>query len=213
MQGLIYKDVMLFVKGIDRRLLLVVGAVSAFLVYKAGIFAGLIVTFMLANAIAIQNIVCLTADEKVGWKRYQFAMPLNGFLIVSSKYVAVICTVSIGVLGSIALNLFSSIVYQSFDFALWGASVLVAILIPVIWTAICLPFTYWFGLSSAQIMGVVVVLPMVKLLNYFEDGPGFSSFVTCLFSNIAMLFVVTLILFAVSMVISIVGYKRKQIRT
>ena len=48
-------------------------------------------------------------------------------------------------------------------------------LIPLLWTGICLPLTYWFGFRSAQTMGLIVVIPMFYFVKYFEDGPGMAA--------------------------------------
>ena len=47
-------------------------------------------------------------------------MPVSSFLAVASKHVSAICTLGISLLGSIILNLLSSVIYYHFDFAVWG---------------------------------------------------------------------------------------------
>ena len=41
-------------------------------------------------------------------------------------------------------------------------------IIPLLWTGICLPLTYWFGFRSAQTLGLFVVIPMLYFVKYFE---------------------------------------------
>ena len=102
-------------------------------------------------------------------------MPISNFTVVASKYVSVIYTVVISILGSIAFNSLSSIIFQNFDMLIWLFSIVAAIIIPLLWTGICLPLTYWFGFRSAQTMGLIVVIPMFYFVKYFEDGPGMAA--------------------------------------
>ena len=104
-------------------------------------------------------------------------MPISNFTVVASKYVSVIYTVAISILGSIAFNSLSSIIFQNFDMLIWLFSIAAAIIIPLLWTGICLPLTYWFGFHSAQTMGLIVVIPMFYFVKYFEDGPGMAAMV------------------------------------
>ena len=142
------------------------------LIFNAGIYAGLFASVMFAMTIGMQNIMSFASDEKASWKKYQLAMPISNFTVVASKYVSVIYTVAISILGSIAFNSLSSIIFQNFDMLIWLFSIAAAIIIPLLWTGICLPLTYWFGFRSAQTMGLIVVIPMFCFVKYFEHGPG-----------------------------------------
>ena len=210
MRGLIYKDITIFFRSIEKRLLVIAGTAMAFLVYKTGIYAGLIASFMLAITVAIQNIMCFSHDEKVNWRKYQIAMPISGLKVVASKYIAVICTLLICVLGCVVLNLVSSIIYQSFDFVIWGASIAAAVMVMLTWTGICLPVTYWFGFHSSQAMGLIVMIPFFYLFKYFEDNAGFSKMVTSVYSYISILGIAVMILFILSIVISTIGYEKRR---
>ena len=210
MKGLVYKDISLFFKGIDKKLVLIATAVIILLMVKTGIYAGLFASVMLAMTIGVQNIMSIASDEKVSWKKYQLAMPVNAVSVVTSKYISVVCTLAVSLVGSILFNLLSSIAFQSFDTIVWGVSAAVSVIVPLLWTGICLPLTYWFGFHFAQTMGLIVVIPMFYFIKYFEDGAGFSTMTNSIFSYVAIVGVVAAILFIISIIISTIGYSRKK---
>lgn len=210
MRGLIYKDIAIFFKSTEKKLVLIALGAIILLMFNTGIYAGLFASIMLAMTIGIQNVMSFATDEKANWKKYQLAMPVNGISVVVSKYASVICTLAVSFLGSILFNFLSSIIFTNYDFTTWMISAVAAIVIPLIWTGVCLPLTYWFGFRSAQTMGLIVVIPIFYLLKYFEDGSGFSSMVDSLYSYIAIACVSAVILFGMSIIISIIGYERKR---
>lgn len=210
MKGLIYKEFFLFFKSIDKKLVFIAAAAVILLLTNAGDFAGLLATVMLAMTIGMQNVMSFANDEQVGWKKYQLTMPVNTFLSVGCKYVSVLLTIGLSVAASLLLYFVSGILYQSFDGTLLLVSILSAMMIPLIWTAICLPLTYWFGFRSAQAMGLLIIVPMFYLIKYFEDGPGLASLTDTLFSYIGGGFLVSIILFMLSYVVSVLGYIRKR---
>ncbi len=210
MKGLIYKDVTVFFKSIDRKMILTAAAFILLLMVNAGAYAGLLASVMFAMSIGIQNVMSFVSDETAGWKKYQLAMPVNASVVVASKYISVVCTLAVSLAGSILFNLISSVLFRSFRPVLWGASVAVAVMLPLFWTGISLPLTYWFGFRSAQVMGLLAVFPVFYIVKYFEDGPGLSAMTNSILSYVVLAGIAVAILFAVSMIISTIGYSRKK---
>lgn len=210
MKGLIYKDITIFFKSIDRKLILIAVGVIVLLLFQSGPYAGLLATVMLAMTIGMQNVIGFATDEKTDWKKYQLTMPVSAFSVVASKYLAVVCTLTVSLVGSILLNLLSSIRFQMFDITVWGTSAAMSVLVPLLWTGICLPLTYWFGFRSAQTMGLLVVIPMFYIIKYFEDGAGFSAMTSSILSYTSVAGILVAVLFLVSMLISVIGYGRRK---
>ena len=175
MKGLVYKDISIFFKGIDKKLVLIAAGVIVLLMVKTGIYAGLFASVMLAMTIGMQNIMSFASDEKASWKKYQLAMPVNAVSVVTSKYISVVCTLAVSLVGSILFNLLSSVAFQSFDTIVWGVSAAVSVIVPLLWTGICLPLTYWFGFHSAQTMGLIVVIPMFYFFQLLEAKDSYSQ--------------------------------------
>lgn len=210
MKGLIYKDITIFFKSIDKKLILIAAGAIILLMINTGVYAGLFASVMLAMTIGMQNIMSFVSDEKAGWKKYQLAMPVNAVSAVTSKYISVVCTLAVSLVGSIVCNLLSSAVVQNFDLTVWGVSAAVSIIVPLFWTGICLPLTYWFGFRSAQTMGLIVVIPMFYFVKYFEDGAGFSAMTNSILSYAVVAGIVVAVLFIISMIVSMIGYSRKK---
>lgn len=210
MRGLIYKDVSLFFKYLDKKLIvLLVGAV-ALVMYAAGEYAGGLSSAMFAATVGLQHIMCFAGDEKSDWKKYQLAMPVNSYYVVISKYISVIYTLGVSVMGSLLFNLLTWLLFHSLDPYILGFSIMAAVIIPLFCTAVCLPLSYWFGFQLARTMGSFVAVPMFFLVKYLEDGPGLSTAVASLQSYVLLVFIATLVLFGVSIVISKAGYDRKK---
>lgn len=209
MKGLIYKEFFLFFKSIDKKLVLIAAVAVILLLMNAGDFAGLLATVMLAMTIGMQNVMSFASDEQVGWKKYQLTMPINTFLAVGAKYVSVLLTIGLSAAASLLLYFISGILYKSFGGTLLLVSIASAIMVPLIWTAICLPLTYWFGFRSAQAMGLLIIVPVFYLIKYFEDGPGLVSLTDALSTYIFGGFLISIMLFILSYAVSVLGYIRK----
>lgn len=210
MRGLIYKDFYLFFKSVNNKLIIIAILAIFLLIMKMGLYAGLMTSIMFSISIGMQNIISFASDENVNWEKYQLAMPVSGYSVVASKYISVICTLVFSLSGSIIFSLMSSIFYGNFEISLFGLSIIVAIILPLTCTAICLPLTYWFGFRSAQTIGLLFVIPIFYFIKYFEDGPGFSTIMTSTQSYLLMAFTTVIVLFIVSFVISVLGYSRKN---
>lgn len=211
MRGLIYKDVSLFFKYVDKKLIILLAGAVALVMYAVGEYAGGVTSAMFAATVGLQHIMCFAGDEKADWKKYQLAMPVSSYYVVISKYISVIYTLAVSILGSLLFNLLAGLLFHSFDPYVWGFSIVAAAIIPLLCTAVCLPLSYWFGFQLARTMGsFVVVIPMFLFLSYFEDGPGLSIAMTSLHSYVLFVFIATLILFGISIVISKAGYERKR---
>jgi hypothetical protein len=165
---------------------------------------------MLAMTIGMQNIATFSFDEKAGWKKYQLAMPINNFAVVASKYISVVYTVAVSVLGSIVFNIVSGMIFQDLNVLSWVFSIAAAIIIPLIWTGVCLPLTYWFGYRFAQTAGMVAIIPEVYLLKCLEDGSGIGAMVNSVYSVILIAGIAAILIFGISLMISTAGYSKKN---
>lgn len=210
MRGLIYKEFSVFYKSMDRKMLALAAGATILLLWQGGRYGGLAASILLAMTIGIQNVMSIMSDDKAGWKKYQMTMPVSSFSVVASKYIAVVCTLGISILGSIGLNLLSSVIFRSFEASVWGLAVFTAVFIPLVWTGVCLPLAYWFGIQSAQVMGLFIMIPVFYLIKYFEDGAGFSAMAESLVRYLGAAGMIGVVLFAVSVWISAMGYARRK---
>lgn len=150
MRGLIYKEFTVFCKCIDKKLILIAAAFSLLLLCKAGYYGGLMASVLLAMTVGMQNVMSFVSDDKARWQKYQMALPVSDMSVVASKYISVLCTLGISLLGAGALNLASSVLYRNFDPVVWGLGAFAAVFLPLMWTGVCLPLTYWFGVQIGR---------------------------------------------------------------
>nr|WP_290755250.1 ABC-2 transporter permease [Anaerostipes sp.] len=99
---------------------------------------------------------------------------------------------------------------QRFNGTLLFISIAAAIIIPLLWTALCLPITYWFGFRFAQMMGFLEIVPIVYLIKYFEDSSDLVSLTETISVYILVSFMISIILFIFSYAVSVSGYLRKK---
>ena len=67
MRGLIYKEFQLFLKSIDKKLIIIAGIGIAFLMIKLEVFAGLVASLILAMVIGMQSVMSFVSDEKINF--------------------------------------------------------------------------------------------------------------------------------------------------
>lgn len=210
MKGLIYKDIAIFFKGIDKKTALIAVGATVLLMVKTGVYAGLLASVMFALFIAIQDLNGFMSDERACWGKYQMALPVSAVSVVAGKYISVAGTLIFSLAGSILFNLIASLVHRGFSGAVWGASAAIAVIVPLLWTGIGLPLSYWFGFPSAQAMGLFAVFPMFYFVKYFEDGAGFSAMADSVLSFAVLAGAAAAALFVISMGISMAGYSRRK---
>lgn len=213
MGGLIYKELTLFYKTFDKRFLLVLAAVAVFLLYQVGVMAALFVAGMFSLAVAMQSTASFLVDEKVGWDQYQLALPVNPLLVVGSKYLSALCSLAVSVGFGLVMNLVSSLVFGQFNWDLCGLSLFVAVALPLSYLTVTLPLVYWFGRRTADIMRIVVILPVCFGMGYLIETGDLSGLLNRPISLLlAVVLVCMLALLGISLMFSLAGYRYKSRR-
>lgn len=59
-------------------------------------------------------------------------------------------------------------------------------------------------------MGPIAIIPMFYFVKYFEDRAGFSAMTSSILSYAVVAGIAVIVLFIVSMIISMMGYNRKK---
>ena len=77
MRGIIYKDLCLFFKGIDKLVLAVLGGLLVLFGYKSGAYAGMLFSFALDMMVGLLHLTALEKEEKTAWRSYQRTMPVG----------------------------------------------------------------------------------------------------------------------------------------
>lgn len=212
MEGLIYKDLQLFFRSqwVDKKLLVIAAAAIVLLLTQTGEYGGLLSSIMLALTVSIQNVLIVSSDEDACWPAYLRTLPVNSRQVVGGKYLAVLCTLAVSAVGSVVLSLLSGLFFGGFSLLLLGLSIGCAVVIPLLWTGLCLPLTYWFGFRAAQALGMLLVIPMCCFIKFFEDGPGLATLPVALSHGLVLALGGAILLFALSYGVSVLGFQRKS---
>lgn len=210
MRGLIRKDIFIFFKSFDIKVVLVILGACAFVIYNLGIESGPVLSMMLALFVGLQNTMSFFNDEKVHWNQYQLAMPVSNVMAVFSKYIAVVCTLCFSFLGSMVLNLVIGITYGTFEPALWVVSGIISVIVPLLWTGVSLPLAYWFGFQSSRFLSILMVVPLSYFITSFGNESGFPVLADFIHSFALMAGIGTVLFFGLSMMVSVAGYRRRK---
>ena len=166
MRGMIYKDLCLFFKGIDKIVLLVLGGLLVLFAAESGAYAGMLFSFALDMMVGVLHLTALEKEEKTAWRSYQRTMPVGVGKVMAGKYAAVLLTVPVSVAGAVVSNLASFAVYGTFLPEALELSVAAAVIVPPVFAMFSLPFYYWFGNQIAQFTS----FPLAFLL-FFAINP------------------------------------------
>lgn len=213
MRGIIYKDLCLFFKGISKWLLLLMGGILVVFVNQ-GVYAGMLFSVTVDLLVGILHITAFEKEEKVNWENYQRVLPVGVGKVIAGKYAAVLLTVLVSVTGAVACNLAAFAVYRTFLPETLGLSVLLAVVIPLAWTAFSLPFYYWLGNQVAQYTSMPLAFLLFFALKNFEDGMWAVADLTFLSGNLSPVLPAGLLalagMFLLSLALSAAGYCRRR---
>ncbi len=214
MRGMIYKDLCLFFKGIDKVVLAVLGGLLVLFGYKSGVYAGMLFSFALDMMVGLLHLTALEKEEKTAWRSYQRTMPVGVGKVMAGKYAAVLLTVPVSVAGAVVSNLAAFAVYGTFWPEVLGLSVLAAVAVPPVFAMLSLPFYYWFGNQIAQFTSLPQAFLFFYIIKNFEDGMWTVADLTGLVGDpVSLLLLGTLGLaglFLLSLVVSAIGYCQRK---
>lgn len=212
MKGLIYKEMAIFFKSLDKKIILIAIIAIVIILHNknTNMYSGILLSAMCAATIGLQNTISFMEDEKTGWKKYQMSMPLNSFLVVASKYISVVLTLVISLVASILFNVIPGVIFGSFNIMFFGLSVALSIIIPLALNTICLPVIYWFGYGQTQFVWIIIVFITTGLVKYIEKIPGMDIINKSWIPGLVMAIITSVVLFAASILVSIPGYERRK---
>lgn len=214
MRGMIYKDLCLFFKGIDKIVLLVLGGLLVLFAAEGGAYAGMLFSFALDMMVGLLHLTALEKEEKTAWGSYQRTMPVGVGKVMAGKYAALLLTVPVSVAGAVVSNLAAFAVYRTFWPEVLGLSVVAAIIVPPVFAVFSLPFYYWFGSQIAQFTSLPLAFLMFYAIKNFEDGWWTVADLVSLAENLPLSLLAGALalaaLLAASLALSAAGYCRRK---
>ena len=211
---MIYKDLCLFFKGIDKIVLLVLGGLLVLFAAEGGAYAGMLFSFALDMMVGVLHLTALEKEEKTAWRSYQRTMPVGVGKVMAGKYAALLLTVPVSVAGAVVSNLAAFAVYRAFWPEVLGLSVVAAIIVPPVFAVFSLPFYYWFGSQIAQFTSLPLAFLMFYAIKNFEDGWWTVADLVSLAENLPLSLLAGALalaaLLAASLGLSAAGYCRRK---
>ena len=214
MRGIIYKDLCLFFKGVDKIVLLVLGGLLILFAAESGVYAGMLFSFALDMMVGLLHLTALEKEEKTAWGKYQRTLPVGAGKVMAGKYAALLLTVPVSVAGAVVSNLAAFAMYWTFWPEVLGLSVVAAIIVPPVWAAFNLPFYYWLGSQVAQFTCFPLAFFFFYAIKNFEDGWWTVADLVSLTGNLPLALLagalVLTVLLAASLALSAAGYCRRK---
>ena len=214
MRGMIYKDLCLFFKGIDKIILLVLGGLLVLFATESGAYAGMLFSFALDMMVGVLHLTALEKEEKTAWRSYQRTMPVGVGKVMAGKYAAVLLTVPVSVAGAVASNLAAFAVYGTFWPEVLRLSILAAVVLPPVFAMFSLPFYYWFGTQIAQFTSLPLAFLLFYAIKNFVDGWWTVADLVSLAGNLPIALLTGVLalagMFLLSLALSAAGYCRRK---
>ena len=205
MKGLLLKDAYIILKQCRSYMFIFVIANAIGLAFSQD---GMFYSLYSCLIVSLLPTTLLSYDERDKWDIYAQSLPFSGAQLVSSKYL-------VGLFGC-ASSLFIVILLKSifqhaslsvyFSLALVGSLVLMA-------PAIVLPFMFRFGVEKGRVLYTVLVVAVCAAGGFVSSALSDSAIVAKISGNVvtSLIPVVSLLLYAVSWLISIKLHKNREI--
>ncbi len=199
MKALLIKDI-LNIKAQGKTILLVLAVWFIISVFNGSgsFFAALSVVYAI-----LLPLTSVTADDKCGFERYAMTMPVTRTVMALSKYVfAFACALIMSLIGFAACIIIDS---SSVNEAL--ATCASCFCVAVALVSLLLPLVYKFGPEKARLVMMVVFIAGFLILVFAFDKLGIEPNLDLLLIALPVL---ALVLLAVSAVISVGIYRKKE---
>lgn len=210
MKGLILKDLLSISR--ELKIMAVLCVFAAIFSSAIGFSSGI---FMVAFVTGTLSITSFAYDDASNWNRTALSMPLNRSDIVISKYITHILLVFTALTATACLFCLLSITgiwsYDPVDILLYSG---VALFITIAFFSILIPMIYKFGAERARILIVMIgVVPIIILMLIKDYIPPLTAIDESLLERVLpiLLPLISIMLFIISMLISIAIFKRKEI--
>lgn len=212
MRGLIAKDVYLIVK-MNKKLLLAMYAFSIALVFlgESSIYA-LCASAFFSLILGIHLVMTLTYDGLSHWKKYEIILPVTAFQVVGVKYILTLFCALISIIATILIYGLHYLYSSTFSWEMLGISIYITGIIPILWCSCCFPLAYWFGYMNVQYVRMIGLLLLIFIFNRRNSivGTKIEAIIRNIVNHPDTVIFFIIVFAAVSYVISILGYKRKN---
>lgn len=212
MKGLLTKDFLTIKKkyGIVR-LIMDFAIIAALMIILEGAGAIYISFLLVTLEVASMLITLANADEQWKWGKYAVALPVSKKQIVNSRYVFAGIAAIIGFCISLIVNTISYFCFPAYQFGFYLFISAASFCVALLFLAFILPSNYWLGVNAgfAAMFILIILLVVLGLWSRMTDHAIMGFIVDNFDLSMIIGFVITIIIFALSYILSITLFKRK----
>lgn len=206
MRGLIIKDFLSLKRQAKTfGAMMVLYAVLGFMMDDSNMLIGMITVI-----ISILPVTAMAYDEQAKWERYALTLPLSRTQLVVSKYILALVLIAVGiVLGFGVSALITILKGETLDAIMLGTVTLTCAGVGLFINSALLPFLFKLGSEKARMMMMaIMILPTVLIVIVAKMGLTVNE--GTLKMALILLPIFLVLLFVVSLFISIQIYKKKE---
>lgn len=212
MKGLLTKDFLTIKKkyGIARLILDLVIIAALMIILESG--AAIYISLLLVPLeIASMMITLANYDEQWKWGKYAVALPLSKKQIVGSRYVFGAVAAIVGLCTSFGVNVISYFSFPAYKFGFYIFLSIVAFCLILLFLAFILPSNYWLGVNAgfAVMFTLIILLCALVVWSKMTNNAVMGFIVDNFDMSMAIGFGGTIVIFALSYILSVVLFKRK----
>ncbi len=153
-------------------------------------------------------------DEREKWDAYMLCMPVSRAKAVSEKYVFSLLSMLLLVAANLIFGVSSMLIKQSFDIVCLVFTSMLVIVLSLVPVAIVLPCSYKFGGTKGRLVYLLVLGASCALLPLGAANVNTNAvkinMQTVIFAMLVLL-VASIVLFAVSWLISVAVYRKREL--
>lgn len=211
MKGLLLKDFYMTIKYC-KFLLLIIASLIVVSVFDSSMAFWVLFPIVLASTFPV---TIISYDERCGWMSYSDTLPCTRTQVVSSKYILSIIAVTITCFLIAIVQAFLGLKNGTFEIMEYVPLMVSVFSLGLISPALMMPVIFKFGVEKGRIMYYLIIALLVSLGMAFsiifstpENSNGINQFLTY---GYIVVFLMTIIIFAVSWLLSIKIYKNREL--
>ena len=212
MKGLLTKDFLTVKKkyGIAR-LIMDLAIIAALMIILEGAGSIYISFLLVPLEVASMLITLANSDEQWKWGKYAVALPISKRQIVSSRYAFGGIAAIIGLCVALVVNTISYFCFPAYQFGFYLFLLIASFCMVLLFLAFILPSNYWLGVNAGfAVMFILIILLVVLGIWSRMTNNAIMGFVVDNFDvSMAIGFVSTIVIFALSYILSVGLFKRK----
>lgn len=193
------------------RLIMDFAIIAALMIILEGAGSIYISFLLVPLEVASMLITLANSDEQWKWGKYAVALPLSKKQIVSSRYAFAGIAAIIGLCVALVVNTISYFCFPAYQFGFYLFISAASFCVVLLFLAFILPSNYWLGVNAgfAVMFILIILLVVLGIWSRVTDNAIMGFVVENFDLSMIIGFISTIILFALSYILSITLFKRK----